>query len=1065
MDNLLSSFSVNKPYTIIVCVIIIAVLGAVSLMNMSTDLLPNISLPYAIVATTYIGASPDEVETHVSRPIEQTMSTLSNIENITSVSSEHISLVIMEFATTTNMDSAMIEMRENLDMVRATLPTDVGSPMVMRISPDMIPVMVSTVAVKGQSITESSDFLSNQIVPELESILGVASVTPTGFIDNEIHVTLNQDKVEQLMTDVKAEIDSAASVSAMFSNLMPGMMPQFDLNTLLADAGISMADLENFELTEEIVAGILQGQNFTMPAGYIQRDDVSYLVRIGDDISGIEELKQLPLIVVPGRAPITLSDVTDITVVNNAAESYTKVNGNDAIALTFQKQTGYSSADVASSIHAKYAEMTADYPELEFATLMDQGEYIDIVVDSLYDNIIYGALLAILVLLFFLRDIRPTIVVGLSIPVSIVTTIVLMYFSGVTLNIISIGGLALGVGMLVDNSIVVIENIFRMKSQGIPVQKASVKGAKQVSMAITASTLTTIAVFLPIVFTQGLTREVFADMGLTITFSLIASLLVALTLVPMLASKLMKDNDVSTDKMIQKGTNRAWYTKRLTWVLDHKAIVLAVVFVLFVGSLAILIQQGTEFFPMPDTGQVSVSVNLPNGTPFERVTTAIDQVSVQIQEIEDVELVGALVGNSLFGSFDSSGSASAEIYVSLKDERKLSTNQIAELIRTKTASIDAEVTVSDSNMDLSALTGGAIVINIYGQDTNSLQNIAHDVAEIITDIPGVIEVSDGLESTAPELKVVVDKEKSIQKQLTVAQVFMAISQKLSKPAAVTTVNDQGYRYPVVVQTPERVQAKTRSNLENFEIQSPNGQMVRLGDIATIEETTSLSSINRENQKRFITVSAGVSEDTNIGIVSDLIDERLAAYEIPEGYSFEYGGEQQIILESFDDLYLILVLALILIYLIMVAQFESLFSPFIVMFSIPLGFTGGFIALLLTGNPLSVVALLGLIVLAGIVVNNGIVFIDYINILRAEGKSVREACIEAGNTRFRPIMMTALTTIFGLSTMSLGVGPGTEMIQPMAIAAIGGLIYATILTLFIVPVLFELFTTPRKKENN
>ncbi|HAS74264.1 MAG TPA: AcrB/AcrD/AcrF family protein [Clostridiales bacterium UBA8960] len=1055
---MLSNYSVRKPYTVVVAVILILILGAVSFLNIHTDLLPSLNLPYSVIITSYPGASPEEVELIVTRPIEQSMASISNIKSVSSVSREHMSLVILEFTESTNMDSAVIEMRESLDMISSYLPDGVGSSNIMKINPDMMPVMVISAAVEGQDIAESSNLLETKIIPEIESVEGVASVNASGLIKNQIHIILSDDKIADVNAKIKdlitEQMKKAAEAAALAAGTLPGNMP----GGTLPETATAEPMIPEIAITKEMVSGILKGQNFSMPSGYITEEGVEYLVRTGDRIDDFDALKALTVMVMPieGMDPITLEDVADLLYLNNSSEMYSKVNGTDAVTLTVQKQTEYVTSDVSKRINEKIESLRSEYSDIQIVTLMDQGEYIDIVVNSLSMNLIFGGGLAILILILFLRDLKPTLIVGVAIPISLVAAFALMYFSDITLNIISMGGLALGVGMLVDNSIVVIENIYRMRNEGKSAIDAAVDGAKQVSGAIMASTLTTVAVFLPIVFVQGFTREIFTDMGLTIAYSLLASLVIALTLVPTMAAKVLVKN-VNKDHKIFEAIKKA-YTKVLVVSLKHKFAVILLVFLLFGASVYGAINMGTELFPATDSGQINVSLSLPVGSQFSDLTAVADEVAAKILEIPSVESVGASVGGGAFGMgrLRSGGSGTtASFYVALKEDRDLSTDEVVAQIIEKNSSDAYELSVSGTDMNMGALTGSGISIEIKGNDFDTLERIATEVATIVSSVKGTTEVSNGIEETAPELRLTVDKEKSIEHGLTVASVFMEVNKLLSDETKSTSLSQITGDIDVFVKDGASDREVSRTDVLDLIIKSPTGADVKVRDIATMTEASGFKSINRANQQRYVTVSASLLDGYNIGLVSKDINAALASYTVPSGYALKVAGENETINESFKDLFMMLALAVVFIYLIMVAQFQSLLSPFIVMFTIPLAFTGGFFGLMVAGMPLSIVAFVGLIVLSGIVVNNGIVFVDYANKMRENGLSLQEALIKTGTDRLRPILMTALTTIFALSTTSIGAGTGTEMMQPMAVTAIGGLIYATLLTLILVPVMYAL----------
>ncbi|SHE67477.1 efflux RND transporter permease subunit [Alkalibacter saccharofermentans] len=1219
---MLSKFSVKKPYTVFVAVVLILILGTISFMNLQTDLLPSLELPYIVVVTPYPGASPEEVETIVTRPLEQILATTSNIKNVSSVSRESSSMVIMEFNNTVNMDSAMIEVNGNLDIIKPNWSDGVGTPTVIKMNPDMLPIMIAAVDSKDMDISQVSLFARDTIIPELESVEGVASVEGTGMVEETIEVTLLPGKLEEInkkilnnidselskaedellkakaeiekgirqldaefkkqadqlvqgksaLNDAKLEIeageealrsaenqllsqisqtnialealaiaerelntqiselesleedlddDQLASLALLKSGLEETLTRKASMESIIAElnGGLgeirsqkealrsgkqelltnesaldqgqitlnieisrardqlmeSLAQVEsgliemeeskdrafreaNLEgvITPDMITGILAAQNFSMPAGYLQGE---VLVKVGDRISDTEEMENLLLFDTQNDevGKIYLKDVAQVADTDNSSEIYAKVNGQDAVILTFQKQSNYSTAEVASSIRDRIETVEANHEGLTITPLMDQGVYIDIVIDSVLRNLAYGGILAILILLIFLRDLRPTIIIALSIPISLVFAITMMYFTGVTINIISLGGLALGVGMLVDNSVVVIENIYRLKSSGMTSFKASIEGAKQVTGALTASTLTTTAVFLPVVFTQGISRQIFTDMGLTIAYSLIASLIIALTLVPVISSgifkKLDSKNHMIFDKMVDK------YEMLLRMALKWKIAVIAFVVVMLGASGFGAAYMGTSFIPEMDGAEMSVSINMDRDSTFEERAQISDEVVGRIMDIEGIETIGAFAGGGggMMG-FGGSGGGNVSLYILLDENKSVSNQRIAREIQDATEDLDAEIIVETSNMNLGAIAGSGVEVVIKGNDIDVLRDISTDVADILRDTQGMIEVVTGFEDNGVELRVTVDKEKAMENGLTVAQVFAAVSQGISQGQRATILNIQNQEYPVMV-IDGKTESVTQDNLHSFELNVQRNEIsetVKLGEIAEISEAQGLSAIRRDSQERYVSVTGSVDADHNIGLVSREFSDKLSDYEVPEGYKIQIAGETETINETLGDLIKMILLAIVFVYLIMVAQFQSLLSPFIVMFTIPLAFTGGLLALFITGNEISVISMLGFLVLSGVVVNNGIVFVDYTNQLMLRGFDKKSALIEAGRVRIRPILMTAITTILGLSTLSVGMGMGAEMLQPLAITAIGGLTYATLLTLFVVPVMYDLF---------
>ena len=1333
---MLPQFSVRKPYTVLVAVVLVLVLGVISFTGMTTDLLPAMELPYVVVMTTYPGASPEKIETTVTKPLEAVLGTTGGIKNVSSVSSENASIVILEFEQGTNMDSAMIELSSNVDLVSGQMDDAVGTPMLMKISPDMLPVMVASVDMDGMDVKEISAFADETVMPAFERIDGVASVDATGLVEQQVTVTLDQVKIDALNDKVLAGVDSgladaqrelregqakvadgkaklaegeaalesqkdsaldklaqgsaqvdgaSATLSALLSEettltanqkafeaerdgythakqgyegintalagardtarqaaaaaakqgvldsvnallaqmgrpavgtyeeaaavyaqlqqtqpglpalpdpavvgeqaaaavpanvdallalddasfeafkaqagalpggeqlaaltkesltqlrgaalradtrlpeveaelsnittrlaVISGMKPALEENlkkaqdayaelekgkmtavneltrgevtlsttkTQLEDAEQKLADAqEQFDqardaaykkadlsgvLTADMLGNILMAQNFNMPAGYITEGEEQYLVKVGEEYASLEELENTLLMHmdVDGVGDVRLSDVADIALTDNAGESYAKVNGNDGVVLSFQKQSTASTATVSQRINSAIAQLQEQNPGLHITPLMDQGDYIDMVVGSVLSNLLWGGLLAIIVLIFFLKDAKPTFIVACSIPFSLMCAITLMYFTDVTLNIISLSGLALGVGMLVDNSIVVIENIYRLRSLGVPASKAAIQGAKQVSGAIFASTLTTICVFLPIVFTQGISRELFTDMGLTIAYSLLASLVVALTLVPAMGAAVLKNTKEKSHRWFDAFVEG--YQRLLGWALRHKAPVLSGVTALLAISIFLTTQMGTAFIPAMDSPQMSATLTMPRGAAQQDAYAMADTVMERIAAVDGVETVGAMSGGSGMSSMmgGSSSGGSITYYILLSDDRTATNADVSAAIEAQVADLDCTVEVQESTMDMSALGGSGVELVITGRGLDEMNAIADDLRGILRSTEGLVDISENSVTGNPETRITVDKYKAMQHGLTVAQIYSELAAELKAENTATTLTLDGTDTPVVVVKPAG-QAPTRGNIMDhaFTVTNAEGEeeTVRLYDIAAKQETDSVSSINRENGARTMSVSAGVDARHNIGLVSRELEKKLADYELPEGYTVEIAGENETINSAMTDLVKMIALAVVFIYLIMVAQFQSLMSPFIVMFTIPLAFTGGLLALWLTGSELSVIAMLGFLVLAGVVVNNGIVFVDNINQLRLAGMDRTEAILETGRTRIRPVLMTALTTILAMSTMALGIGDGAEMTQPMAIVTIGGLTYATLLTLLVVPVLYDIF---RKK---
>lgn len=873
-------------------------------------------------------------------------------------------------------------------------------------------------------------------------------------------------------------------------------------------AALSQADLSS-SLNLSTITALLTAQNFSMPAGYLKEDGVNYMVSVGDAIGTRQDLEDLVLfdLGMDGIDPIRMKDVADVAITDNSSEIYDKLNGKDGVIVSFNKQSTYATAEVSDNINSRFRELEAEYKGLSFVPLMDQGDYIYLIINSILSSLGWGALFSVLILYLFLRDLRPTVITLCSIPISVIFAVVLMYFSGVTINMISLSGLAVAVGMLVDNSVVVIENIYRLRAKGATVIQAAVSGARQVLGAITASTLTTVCVFLPIVFVEGITKQLFTDLALTMTYSLLASLIVALTLVPAMASGMLRKEKPQKPGLLDRVYPA--YRKAVSWSLRHRAVVLLLSLVLLLGSAGATLARGFAFMPNIDMNTVNLTVSMPEGCTREQAVSLADEVLRRAAQVENVETVGAMMSSSgSSGGMDmtsmmSSGGGAYDVTAYITLTEGASGAKAGQQIEAACTGMDCTVTASGA-MDsyMTYLTGSGVALNVYGSDMEQMQSAAKTLAAKLATVPGTENVSDGLEQAATALHLSVDRNAAMEKGLTVAQVYMAVASALTDTDSSLSLTLDGLDVSVSIQSPEESRM-TREKLMDLEIDpsamsamssmmsaasgsgsmsgmsgmsSGSGSMsgmsgmssgstsavqaaepVRLGDIAKLEETVSLNTIHRDQQRRYITVSADVADGYNVTKVTTAAQAAIAEVDLPQGIIASFQGENEAIMDAIRQLLLMLLLGIVLVYLVMVAQFQSLRSPLIVMFTIPLAFTGGFLALLLAGIEVSVVSLVGFVMLVGVIVNNGIVLVDYINQLRLEGMGRREAIIEAGVTRLRPILMTSLTTILGLVVMAFGKDVGTALMQPVALVCIGGLLYATLMTLLVVPCMYDILS--------
>jgi len=1038
-------FSVKRPVTVVMVLLIVLLLGIVSVTSLNTDLFPSMNLPFVVISTSYDGAGPEQVEMMVTKPTEGAMATVSNIKSIESMSTEGNSLVILEFSDDTDMDSAIIDIRESLDLISGYLPDDVGSPIILKINPDMMPIHNFSISVDGMDLTEASMWIEDEIVPNFERIEGVAQVNVMGASQDQVHIVVDNDAVLEKNKEI-AET-------------------KYNMTFTEDDDGNYVPEVPEV-ITADIIKGVIRGQHFSMPSGYVVDGEYDYMVRVGDKVDSVEEFGELSVFYdAEDEITIKLSEVAKVSLEDTSKDAYTYVNGEKAVILSIQKQNTFATTEVVEKVNAEIIELENEYgDDIRIETIMDQAEYIEMAVGSVKNNLIYGAILAVIILFIFLRNLRPTFIVGVAIPISLFAAFAMMYFLNINLNIVSMGGLALGIGMLVDNAIVVIENIYRLRSEGESAKKAAVKGAKQVAGAITASTLTTVSVFLPIVFMSGFTAEIFKEMALTISCSLLASLFIALTFVPMASSQLLTKKPKQDSKRLKRF--KKGYVRALKTVLRAKVLFIGLAVALFALSIYGAMQIGVEYMPDSDTGQISVEVEMPDGSTFEDTSEMLDKITTIAMRIEGVDTVGATIGGDAFIGPPSSGSVrSGTLYILVDENSTRSTMSISQEFREDTDHLECEMEVTDQAMDPSQIAGGSgISIEVKGPEFDVLEEIAEDVADIVDGVDGTTEIENGIEKDAPEIKVEVNKDKALENGLTVAQVYSAIDEVVAPDNRVTRLSENAREYDVLLIDETKV-IDTKDELEELEIENGFGEMVKVSEIADVYFADGYTTITRTEQERVLTVTSKLKNGYNIGLVSGDIEDELKDYEVPEGYVVEIAGENEMIMGALEDLGIVLLLAVLLIYMIMAAQFESLKYPLIVMSCIPLAFTGGFIALIATNNPISIISAIGFIVLVGVVVNNGIVMVDYTNKLKEQGMHYTEAVIQAGKTRIRPIIMTALTTIFALSTMAVGVGRGAEMMQPLAITAIGGLLYSTLLTLFIIPSIYALMdqSVERRKE--
>ena len=1273
----MGKFSVKKPFTVLVAVIMVLMLGFVSISNMQTNLLPDVNTPYLMVVTVYPGASPERVESEVSDVMENALGTVAGVESITATSAENYSLLLMHFAEGTDMNSALVKVSNKVDQTTSSLPSSCLSPSIIEYSLNMNAFMTVAVSREGSDVYDLSDFVSDTLVPYVERKGGVSSVSANGLIEKMVQVQLSQEKVDAInerllevidaqLADARAQLDAAeaqieagrAEYNRQFKNFnktvsntvmqqysgevgnavetvrkqaqalldsvnqliavvqepeiqqalidvrdgLQRVMDKFNetgmkdidslieivaelreitdklttalqqlqerLNTETGTEGSTATDLVDdlqvqqslstvyntlndvikamddvpglmstfsdalgtysqqqleayMQFTEaremlneyekqletakqtyedakekamassdvskmldiDTLAQLIYAQNFSMPAGYVKDSSgKSWLLKVGEEYDSIDDISGALLLHVDGFGDVRLSDVADVEVIDNAEASFTRLNGERAAVLKIYKGSSSSASTVSDNCLSAFKELEAQYDGLHVVVLSNQGNYITIIVKSILSSMLIGAALAIIVLALFLRDIKPTLVVGFSIPLSVLFAVVLMYFTGMDLNVMTLAGLSLGIGMLVDNSIVVIENIYRLRSRGVPAARAAVQGTKQVGMSIVASTLTSVCVFLPVVFSSSLVKSLMQPMSLCIGYCLMASLLVAVTVVPAAASTVLKKAEPKQLKWFDKIQNK--YAKSLEWCFQHRALPLVAAVALLVFCGWRVVSMGVELLPTITSNEAIVTLtttkDLSKEDSYAIAEKAIDAM-LNVDNVEEVGIttdtrvagmdVGQLGLPSTITDLLNAANSYGTYQVNVMLNESLSSTQIEtarQALEDALSGIeDCTATVEISGMqELTSQLASGLSVKIYGADSDTLTQLSEKVVEIVNDTEGFANATNGLGSGDATINLQIDRDKVRSYGLTVAQVYQQIAAKLATTTtAQTPVSVDGRTMSVEIS--DNLDPVTKENMMDitFEtsVMSADGTTTtgtcKLSDIATWVTGSAPNSITSQNQTRYVTVTANTLEGYNTTVQARELEKKLDAFalsdEMPEGCSFSMGGESDSVNYMVNEMVQWMGLALPFVYLVMVAQFQSLLSPFIVLFTVPLAFTGGLLGLLLTGQQLTMISLMGFIVLMGTVVNNGIVFVDYTNQLRMGGMERRAALIATGKTRMRPILMTTLTTVLAMLQLVFSNDMASQLMSGMAIVIICGLTYATIMTLYVVPLLYDL----------
>ncbi len=991
-------------------VLAILALGAVSLRSLTVDLFPKIDLPVAVVATSYEDAAPQEVENLISRPIESAVSTVEGIETVQSQSQSGSSLVIMMFSNGTDLDQALLDVRESVDQVKGMLPSQAGDPNIMRFNPDQLPVI--WVGLTGDDTASLTNIADDQLVPFFERQGGVGSVSVEGGKEREIQLVLNEAKLQQ------------------------------------------------YGVTTQTIIQSLNSSNQSASVGTVEKGDKDLQLRVTGEFKSMKDIKQT-LVQTEAGATVQVEDLAEVKDAYKDEFGLTLVNGKPSVVLSILKKTDSNTVEVATNIKESMKEIEQDLPkDVHLNVIIDTSDFIQMSIDSVVQNILIGGIISIFILLLFLKSIRATLVIGLSIPIAIITTFILMYFTGETLNILTLGGLALGLGMMVDSSIVILEHIYSYRQQGYNLKEAAIKGASELAPAVIASTTTTLVVFLPIVYVEGIASDMFTPLALTVSFSLITSLVVAITLVPMLSSKLLQ-------KAIKDSGRRYWfdrflgwltngYRNSLKWVLGHRKTTIFATILAIVASLALTPFIGAEFIPSADQGQLEVRVETPPGSSLQHTEKLVEQVNKELKEFTPlIETNYVNVGSGTFtsgGGISNSNQAIYTIQLIPSGEREKTTVDIVKEMDDKLKEIaGAEITVN--SMDSGMNMGDPIQIQLNGPEHELLRELAGEVTKEIDDVNGVYNPETSASEGVPQLNIEINQDRAAMYGLNHEQILGQVQIQFTGQV-VTQYREDGKEMDVTLIYPKEQRSKI-ADLHDMKIQTPQGTTISLDEVAEFKQMSGPVSLQRENQQPQINVSSQVV-DRDLGSITADVESVLDNMNFPEGYSYQIGGQAQDMTESFTDLAIALVFSIFLVYAVMAVQFENFLFPFIIMFSMPATVIGVVLGLFIMDIPLSIPGFIGIIMLAGIVVNNSIVLVDYINLLRRKGMSRYEAILEAGRSRLRPILMTTLTTILAMVPLALALGEGAEMQQPLAVTIIFGLGISSIFTLLLIPVIYTLF---------
>ncbi len=986
-------------------VLAVMALGLVSLRSLAVDLLPNINVPVAVVATSYQGAGPQEIENLVTNPLEDSLVSIHGVDTMQSQSQANSSLILLLFKSDVNLDNALLEVREKVDQAKGFLPDDAGDPSVLRFDPNQQPIIYMSVTGEGHSLQELQEVSGAMIVPLIERQDGVGSASVSGGQTREIRV-------------------------------------EFD-----------RARLVQYGLSPSSIAQALGAENRSMPVGSVTKGLESLQLRVSGEFDSLSDIGNT-LITLPSGQQIKVNDVAVIQDTFKEQSNLALVNGEPSLMLSVQKQSDANTVEVADEVYKAIDELNETLPGgIQLTMMFDSSTMIRDSIDSVVENLLYGGIFSIIVLWLFLRSIRTTLIISIAIPIAVISTFSLMYFTGQTVNIISMGGLALGVGMMVDSSIVILEGIVSERQKGASRMEASIKAATELGPSVIASAITAMIVFVPIVFVDGIAADLFIPMALTVAFSNVAALVVAITIVPMLSARMITDRAINKKKSwFQRGLEVliAFYKKLLAWALGHRKTVVAVTILATIGSLALAPFIRMEFIPASGSGQLNIYMTAPSGYKLDEMKALTEEVTALLEPYRgDIEYTSVTIGGDGGPFGGATNTSSVMVQLLPEDQLQHSSTDIVLALGEAVQNIaGAEITIEESTVSLGG--GSPIQIQVNGEDTRVLHEIGEQIVWVLSDIPGVLNPESSSSDGNSELNIIVDRSTAASYGLTYQEIMNEVSLSLNGQVA-TRYREAGNEYEVRVIMPEQNRSSI-ADLNALVVTTRSGQLVPLAAVAEFKQEQGPASIIRENQKQLITVSSGII-DRDLGSVSADVEAAMASMSLPDGYTYSIGGQTEDMEEAFIQLGLALAFAIFLVYAVMAIEFESFVYPFIIMFTMPTTTVGVMIGLFVTGSSLSIPSIMGLVMLAGIVVNNGIILVDYINIVRSKGMDRREAILEGAPTRVRPIMMTYLATVLGMLPLALGWGEGAETNQPMAIAIIFGLTFSSLFTMLFIPVMY------------